>query len=241
MRGCLFVVIVGAAVLAVGGWLLSPAIAAAIVTGSLRATGFTAESQTLTVAADPPVRLLTGRADRLTLDATGVTWHALRASRLGFTLDDVDLLDRTAVTVDGRFDGVAVDAGQGAAATTATATITFDGPADAAFTTIEVDRPSVRALVTEAVSRSFSTQLTDVELITPDRLRLVAPGASLEGTLTVSASNQLSLSTRLGSVPLVTIEPSLPLDLRSVSADPTTLRITGVLDVGRLLQGAGSG
>jgi hypothetical protein len=95
--------------------------------------------------------------------------------------------------------------------------------------------------VTAAVSRSFSTQLTDVELITPDRLRLVAPGASLEGTLTVSASNQLSLSTRLGSVPLVTIEPSLPLDLRSVSADPTTLRITGVLDVGRLLQGAGSG
>jgi hypothetical protein len=37
----------------------------------------------------------------------------------------------------------------------------------------------------------------------------------------------------------VTIDPSLPLDLRSVSADPATLRLTGVLDVGRLLQGAG--
>lgn len=240
MRGCLFVVIVGALVLGVGAWLLAPGIAATIVAGSLRASGFSAETQTLAVAADPPVRLLTGKADRLTLDATGVTWGALTASRLVFELDDVDLINRTAVNVDGRFNGVAVDAGPGAAATTATATITFDGPADAAFTTIEVDRASVRALVTAAVSRSFSTQLTDIELIAPDRLRLVAPGASLEGTLTVSGSNQLSLSTRLGTVPLVTIDPSLPLDLQSVSADPTVLRIAGVLDVGRLLQGAGS-
>ena len=240
MRGCLFVVIVGALVLGVGAWLLAPGIAATIVAGSLRASGFSAETQTLAVAADPPVRLLTGKADRLTLDATGVTWGALTASRLVFELDDVDLINRTAVNVDGRFNGVAVDAGPGTAATTATATITFDGPADAAFTTIEVDRASVRALVTAAVSRSFSTQLTDIELIAPDRLRLVAPGASLEGTLTVSGSNQLSLSTRLGTVPLVTIDPSLPLDLQSVSADPTVLRIAGVLDVGRLLQGAGS-
>lgn len=239
MRGCLFVVLVGAAVLAVGGWLLAPTIAGALVAGALRASGFTAASQTLTVESDPPIRLLTGRADSLTLDATGVAWHGLSASGLGLELVDVDLVGRSAATVHGRFDGAAMDAGEGGSAPSATATITFDGPADAAFTTIDVDRASVRALVSAAVSRSFSTQLSDVELVAPDRLRLVAPGASLEGSLRVTAPNELSLSTRLGTVPLVTIDPSLPLALRSASVDATDLRITGVLDVGRLLQESG--
>jgi hypothetical protein len=214
-----------------------------MVAGSLRASGFTAQSQTLSVDADPPVRLLIGQADRLTLDAQGVTWHSVTASRLGLELDDVDLLSRSAVTVHGRFDGVAVDDGGGAAgrSTTATATITFDGPADAAFTTIEVDRASVRALVTAAVARSFSTQLGDIELFAPDQLWLIAPGATIKGSLTVRAPNELALSTALGTVPLVTIDPSLPLRLTSVSADPTELRIIGVLDVAELLRGSGPG
>lgn len=241
MRGCLFIVLVGAVVLAVGAWLLAPTIAAAIVSGSLRASGFSADRQTLNVTADPPLRLLVGRADRLTLDAQGVTWHALTAARLGLELDDVDLLRRSAAAVHGRFDGVAVEDGAGGVASAAVATVTFDGAPSAATTTIELDRGSVQALVSAAAARSFSVDVTDVQLVSPDRLRLVAPGAAIEGSLRVTAPNQISLATRLGTVPLVAIDPSLPLRLRSVSVVGTNLQVLGVLDVAALLRGSEPG
>ena len=240
MRGCLFVVFFAAAVLGVGAWFLAPPVAEALVGGSLRASGFEAQSSTLTIRANPPLRLLAGHADRLTLDAQGVTWRRVTASRLGLELDGVDLFGRTAATVHGRFDGVAIDDGQGSSpAGAAVATITFDGPADGAAATIEVDRDSVRNLVTAAVSRAFNVRLSDVELAAPDRLRLTVAGTSIEGSVTVDGDRGLALSTRLGQVRIVTIDPSLPLRLRSVAVDAATLRVRGVLDVAGLLGGGG--
>jgi len=237
MRGCLFVILFAAAVLGVGAWFLAPTLAAAVIDGALQSSGFAADSKTLTVAADPPVRLLVGRADRIDLDAQGVRWRTLAATRLGLEVDDVDLFARTARTVHGRFDGVAVTDGEGTPSTsTAVATITFEGPAGAAITTVDVDGESVRALVTAAVLRAFGARLTGVQLVPPNGLRLVAPGMSIDGALVVDVGGHgIGLSNRLGTVPIVTVDPSLPLRIEAVQVDATTLTIRGVLDVQSLL------
>jgi hypothetical protein len=89
--------------------------------------------------------------------------------------------------------------------------------------------------VTSAVLRAFGVRLTDVQLVAPNGLRLVASGVSIEGSFVVDGGHGIGLSTRLGTVPVVTIDPSLPLRIEAVEVEATTLTIRGVLDVQSLL------
>ena len=130
---------------------------------------------------------------------------------------------------------------RGCTVLSATATITFDGPARAAITSVDVDRASVRDLVTAAVLRAFGIRLTDVQLVAPNGLRLVASGMSIDGALVVDGGHGIALSTRLGTVPVVTVDPSLPLWIEAVAVEATTLTIRGVLDVQSLLGSSAPG
>ena len=48
-----------------------------------------------------------------------------------------------------------------------------------------------------------------------------------------------STATRLGTVPVVTVDPALPLRIEAVEVEATTLTIRGVLDVQSLLGSSG--
>ena len=135
------------------------------------------------------------------------TWRTLHAAHLTLELDGVDLVGRTAATVNGEVDGAEIADEVTPDAPVALAGITIAGQADAAAATITTDRTTVRALVLAAVERQFGVRATDVELAAPDRLILTAPGATLEGTFVVSAPDVLGLATPLGTVTVLQIDP----------------------------------
>ncbi|HEX5824544.1 MAG TPA: hypothetical protein VFY18_08815, partial [Candidatus Limnocylindrales bacterium] len=86
MRGCLFVVLVGSAVLAGAAWFGAPPLTSTVVASVLEGSGYHAASTTIIASADPPVRLLLGHADRLTIDGHDVTWRTFRAVGVSLTL-----------------------------------------------------------------------------------------------------------------------------------------------------------
>lgn len=235
MRGCLFVLLVAAAVLAGIAWFASGSIVAAAVGGALQASGYQAASTTITATSNPPPRLLLGHADRISIDASDVAWKALRARHLRLTLDGVDLFAREADAVHGLIEGAELADGRGG--TAAASSIELAGPADAATATITVDRSTVEALVQAAVKQQFGVTVSAVDLLEPDRLRIVTPGLTAEASLVIDEDGSLAVSTPLGIAPIVRIDPSLPLQLRSVEVVPAGLRLVGRLDVSGLLGG----
>lgn len=239
MRGCLFVLLFAAIVIGSGAWFASAPIASTVVGAILDGSGFRAASSTITVTADPPPRLLLGQADRVAITAADVQWQSLRAARLSLAFDGVDLFARTATTIHGSLDDADVAAddettGGGAAPT---ATIAVDGPAAAADAAITVDAATIRRLIVAAVEREFGVKATGVELVAPNRLRLAAPGATIEATLVIDGSGGLAVSTPLGSVEMLRVDPAIPLRLRSVAVVDGALRLDGILDVNALLRG----
>jgi hypothetical protein len=90
MRGCLFVLVLAAALIAAIAWFAPAPIVSAVIGGALQSSGYQSSSTTITATADPPPRLLLGHADRIAIDSTDVAWKALRARHLALTLEGVD-------------------------------------------------------------------------------------------------------------------------------------------------------
>jgi hypothetical protein len=235
VRGCLFVVLVAASLVAGIAWFASGPIVSAVIGGALQASGFRAASTVITATANPPPRLLLGHADRISIEASDVAWKALRARHLALTLSGVDLYARAADRVEGTIQDVQLDDGQGGMA--AASSIEVAGPADDAAATILIDQAAVETAVRAAVQDRFNVTASAVELVEPDRLRIVTPGLTVEGSLVIDGDGALALSTPLGTAPLVRIDPSTPLRLRTVEVVPAGLRLGGRLDVSALLGG----
>jgi len=235
MRGCLFVVVLAAALLATIAWFAPAPIVSALIGSALQSSGYQASSTSITATADPPPRLLLGHADRIAIDSSDVSWKALRARKLDLTLDGVDLFARKADQVHGTVVGAEIADGRGG--TAAASTIELDGPANAAAATITVDRSTVEALVQAAVQERFGVTVSSVDLLEPDRLRIVTPGLTAEASLVIADDGSLAVTTPLGTAPIVRIDPSLPLHLRTVEVVPAGLRLVGRLDVSGLLGG----
>jgi hypothetical protein len=235
MRGCLFVVLFAAVVLGAAAWFGSGPIASAAIGAVLQGNGYRSTATTIDVTSDPPPRLLLGQADRVAIEGSDVDWRTLHAARLRLLLDDVDLFARTADHVTGSIEGARIDDGRGGSATASS--IEVVGPLDAALATITVEEDVVRELVRAAAASSLRVQVTDVQLVGPDRLRLVTPGATVEGSMVVDADGTLGFSTPLGSVPMLRIDPASGLRLRSAEVVEGKLRLLGTLDLASLMRG----
>jgi hypothetical protein len=233
LRGCLSVLIIAAAFLVGIVWFGGPPLAETVVEASLTGSGFEADRLDVTVAADPPLALAVGRADRVEIEATGVRWKDLRAGSMTLRLSGVDLLARTATTADGRFHDVELPVAGGDPALVG---ITLAGPADGAATTIEIDGPAVSRMALAAFEQEFGTRPDTVELVAPNRIQVRLGGTALSGTLQVEADGALIVASTLGAVRLVEPDSSLPLRLTGVSVGDTGLRLTGTIDLASLLR-----
>src|SRR5262245_39609935 len=151
MRGCLFVLLLGVALLAGLAWFGSGPLANAAIGAALGGSGFHAASSTISATADPPPRLLLGHAARVSVTGSDVDWRALHADRLSLTLDGVDLLSRTADSIHGSVDGASLDDGNGG--TARASSIKFAGRADAADTTVVVTPAAVRDAIVSAAAQ----------------------------------------------------------------------------------------
>jgi len=235
MRGCLSVLVLAAALIAGVAWFAAPPLASTVIGAVLSGTGYQAASTTITATADPPIRLLFGRADRVTIDGRDVTWRTFRTARLQLTLDDVDLFGRTAGTIQGTITGAELQTT--GAESPPTADVTIDGSGAEASATIRVSGAAVDRLVRARFASSYQVAVTSTALVAPNTLQVVAPGATVEGRLTIDGSGALVLVTRLGSAQVFAFDPSFPLRLTAVRVVGTDLELDGTLDANALLGG----
>lgn len=234
MRGCLFVLVLAAALLSVAAWFGSPILASTVISGALENAGYHAASSTVTATSDPPLKLLLGRADRVEIAGTDVDFRTFHAASLDLVLTDVDLLGRTAGRISGRIDGAEMTT---VAGETTTADVTIDGVASGAGASIVVDAATVARVVKGTFQQTFGVAVSSVKLIAPDTLQISAPGATIDGRVLVDPDGAIAFSTSLGSSPMLSLDSSFPLRFRSVRVDGGNLRIDAVLDADSLLGG----
>jgi hypothetical protein len=234
MRGCLFVLVLAAAVLAGLAWFGSPILASTLISNALENAGYHAASSTVTATSNPPPKLLLGRADRVEIVGADVDFRTFHAASLDLVLTDVDVIGRTAGRISGRITGAEMTTTAGETTST---DIDIEGDAGAATATIVVDHATVSRVVKATFQQKLGVTASTVELIAPDKLRITAPGATVEGQLLVDSSGAIAFSTSLGSSPILSLDPSFPLHLRSVRVEAGDLRIDAVLDAESLLGG----
>jgi hypothetical protein len=235
MRGCLFVLVIGAALVAGAAWFAAPPVTSTVITSILEGSGYRAESSTVTTTSDPPLRLLLGHADRVTIDGRNVTWRTFKAGRLQLTLADVDLFGRTAGSIHGTITGAQLQTNDGTAPPTAD--VTIDGSGSSADATISVPGATVDGLVRSGVAKQYGAAVTGTALVAPDTLRITTSGTMIEGRLAIDSSGGLVLVTRLGSADLFRFDPSFPIALTAVRIRGGDLELTGTLDAQALLGG----
>jgi len=234
VRGCLFVLLAAALLISVGAWFGSPLLASTVLGVTLQNAGFVSDRMTITASAEPPPKLLLGRADRVEIDASGVSFRTFHAGSLDLVLTDVDLMARTADEISGTVTDASVKTADGVATN---ADVTIDGPATGADARIVVAGATIDRVVRSTFEDEVGVAITRTELAAPDILRIITPNATLEGRLVVDATGAIALSTRLGVSPILSFDRSFPLRLRSVRVDGDDLRIDGTLDAIALLGG----
>lgn len=238
MRGCLFTLLLGAIVVGFGIVVGLPAAAAGILTAGLSTAGLVADDTTVTVTSDPPTDFLGLRADRVRVTATDATFRGMEIGALDLALGDVQLLERTAGTVDGELTDVTLTGGGGQRVNLER--ITLLGGPDGITTTTEIPNGAAEELITDAVEAQVGRRPTSVTLRAPDRVSFVLGGTTVAGQLGVTPDGDLVVRgddalTQGHEVVLVRGGKDLPIELTSVQVTGAgDVRLTGDLTIGIL-------
>jgi hypothetical protein len=234
MRGCLSILLLAAVFIVGAIWFAGPPIASTVLEATLTSSGFAADELDVNVDTSPPLVLVVGRADRVTIHARGLRWNGLEAESMALEMDDVDLFARSAGHVEGSFDGVELAGPDGQPVLVS---IDLNGPAEAAATTVRVDRQAVERIAKAAFEAEFQVKADSVELVAPNQVRLTIAGQSVSGRLEVFGDGGLAVSSSLGlSLTLLASDPSLPWILTGLSVDDAGLVLTGTLEVTSLIR-----
>lgn len=232
MRGCLSVLVLAAIFLVAGAWFGGPPIAEALVSTALATSGLHSNDLHVQVEADPPLRLATGRADRVVVDGMDVTWNGLTADTFHLTLDDVDFLGRSAGETSGRLTGVELP---NVDPPGSRATIDISGPGSSALVTVTIDDATVERMAIEAFEQKLGVRPSSATLSEPNVIRFKAGPVEATGALTIGPDGSLGVSTPLGTFTVLAPSPQQPIQLTSVAVDNGSLVLTGSLDVADLL------
>jgi hypothetical protein len=180
VRGCLFTLLLGAVVVALVVYLGLPAIASGLVAAGLATAGLQAEDTTVVVQSDPPTDLLSGHADRVVVHATDASFRGLAIGSLDLALEDVDVLGRTAGSVDGTLTDVTLPAESGGARLR---TVAISGGGEELTAATTIGKADAEALVADAVERTSGVRPTEVTLTSPDRVVVRISGQVVRGRL----------------------------------------------------------
>lgn len=204
MRGCLFTLTLGLAVLVGAAWYLLPAAAGGLIGMALVAAGLQGTGTVVTVSANPPFELLSGHADAIRVESTDATWDGLMIGDLRLTLVDVDLGRRTAAKVEGTLSAVRFGGSEGRPIEAATVEIAGSGDAPTARLTF--DPAAVVEMAAAAIEADLGRSPDRLRLAPPDRAVFVLLGRSVSGRLAVDRVGELVLQVA-GRVPVVVLAP----------------------------------
>lgn len=238
MRGCLFTLLLGAIVIGFVIVVGLPAAAAGILTAGLSTAGLVADDTTVLVTSDPPTDFLGLRADRVRVTATDATFRGMEIGALDLALGDVQILDRTAGSVDGQLTAVTVT-GPGGQRITIDQITLLGGP-DGITTTTVIPNGEVKALIADAIEARTGSRPTSVSLRAPDRVSFTIGDAKVAGRFAVTPDGDLVVRSDEGlaggrEVMLVRGGDDLSIELTSVKVTASGgLRLTGDLAVGIL-------
>ena len=234
MRGCLTWFFLLLAVLLVATWIFAPVVAAGLVSAGLGTAGFESADKKVTVIADPPIELLTLRADKVTIQATNARFAGLLIGSVDLTLEGVGLAGREAESVEGTLTGVQVPTPLGIPATISS--ISLNGPSSDLRAILTLDAKDVRAMASAAVEGQMgSTTATKVTLTAPDKVTVVASGITVRGRLVVDKTGGLVLVTTYPAgfsdpVDIMRPGPKQPLRFTSIILRTTGATVTATLD-----------
>ena len=237
MRGCLFTLLLGAAVIGVFVFLGLPAIAAGALTAGVQAAGLQADDTTVTVASDPPTDLLGLHADRVRIQATDATFRGLEIGSVDLTLRDLKFIDRTASAVSGTLEDVVASDVGGRDLTLAS--IELSGGGDTITATTTIPASEVEDIIADRIEDALGARPTNVKLAAPDKLT-VELVVAVKGRFDVSDAGDLQVKITNGPaagqiVTLLDADSGLPMRLTDATVTPQgDLELTGDLTVGLL-------
>ncbi|HET7830543.1 MAG TPA: hypothetical protein VFL03_13355, partial [Candidatus Limnocylindrales bacterium] len=168
MRGCLFTLLLGAAVIALIVVVGLPQVAAGMVTTAVTTAGLRADDTTVTVSSDPPTDLVGLHADRVRIRASDALFRGLAIGNLDIRLGDVALLSRTIGEVDGTLKDVTVDNLGGREVTLDE--IAIGGKSGDITASTVIPGAQAERLIADAIEERTGVRPTDVTLSSPDRL-----------------------------------------------------------------------
>ncbi len=234
MRGCLSFLVFAALLIGAVLWFALPPAAAGLVGITLSAAGFEGRDTQVEVVADPPLELLSGHADRLTIDATDVRTRGMTASTLDLDLRGLDLFARSARSTTGTLTDVTV--GDAVGGSLRIRRIDLAGPTDAARATLVVDEAELARRVLEAVA-STGGAVGRISVDPPDGLVVEALGRRLRAHLAVGSGGLIELRLPpIGSLPVVAPPPDLGATFDAVTIAPDhTLVIIATMDLRSVL------
>jgi hypothetical protein len=237
MRGLLTVLAMAAAVVIGGTWIAGPTLARSLVAAGLAASGFSAATQTITIAADPPLELLGGHADAVGIDATGVSVAGIQAGSVAITLRSVSLIDRSYEAVSGRLTDVTASSG---GTTVRLTRVDVSGPAASASATIQIPGAEIADRIREGIRDFVALEPTSVRFAAPDAVTIELGGEALGARLLIDAEGRLVIDIDPaigGSSPIVAFDPTAfpGLRLSSVSVATGYVIVEGTMDMTRLV------
>jgi len=237
MRGCIFVVVTGLAVLAAGAWFGAPPLAAALVRASLGSAGFApAEPPAVDVSFASPADLIAGRATTVRIvagagHAEGVSWRSATIE-----LGDVDLLGARFATVDidldqPTFQNVPDAAGLGAVRLTA------QGPGEAAATRIAMSIDQFRELGRVPLVQRLGDVPDDLRFVAPDVVSGTLSGQPISAVIRVDSGALILAPDVAGQPPIELFQPAadLPFRLEDVVVEDGDLVLLGRLDAAAMV------
>lgn len=213
-------------------WVGLPVAAAAVARAAIGSSDLQADDVQVSVAANPPLKLLLLEADSIRIQATHATWRGLVASRIDVTLHGLRL-GGSPETIDGRLDSVAFT---DAAGVTVTAdSMAFSGAAASPSVEVRLAALEVAALVGRVWPAGPNAAGAIVGLAPPDGVRISTAQGEVVARLRLTDDGSLVLALSGPGVPALQLTilqpgPSLAVHLDSATVDGAFLVLRGTVD-----------
>jgi hypothetical protein len=233
MRGCLSVLVLAAIFLVGAAWFAGPQLAAFVVETGLSTSGFHGTNTEVTVSANPPVELLTGHADSVTIDSDAATIGQFSAAHMELTLHGADLIGRHAQTVDGTLDDATMNTSDGTSLKAGQ--VRLSGDASASDVTIRVNPAELTHIATDTINTELGVDAEDVTFSAPDRVSFKVGRSTIAGQLVIRDGGLSVMANLPGSPRVDLIAAGGGLRLTKVAVKGSGLELSGILDVEDLL------